>query len=55
MKSWTLNIEEDPETGDAILQFPTDLLEETGWKEGDTLNWSDLGDGRWQLSKVDKT
>jgi hypothetical protein len=55
MKSWTLNIEEDPETGDAILQFPTDLLEEAGWKEGDTLNWSDLGDGRWQLSKVDKT
>ncbi len=51
MKTWTLNIEEDPETGDGILTFPPDLLEEAGWKEGDTLEWIDRGDGSWQLQK----
>ncbi len=50
-KSWTLHIEEDPETGDGILTFPPDLLEEAGWKEGDTLEWIDRGDGTWQLLK----
>jgi hypothetical protein len=49
--SWTLTVEEDPETGDAILQFPPDLLEAAGWKEGDTLEWKDRGDGSWLLEK----
>jgi hypothetical protein len=49
--SWTLTVEEDPETGDAILQFPPDLLEQAGWKEGDTLEWTDRGDGSWSLEK----
>jgi bifunctional DNA-binding transcriptional regulator/antitoxin component of YhaV-PrlF toxin-antitoxin module len=55
MKSWTLTVEEDPENGDAILTFPPELLEEAGWKEGDTLEWIDRKDGSWQLKKVDKT
>jgi hypothetical protein len=25
-------------SGDGILTFPPELIEETGWKEGDTLN-----------------
>jgi glycine betaine/choline ABC-type transport system substrate-binding protein len=49
--SWTLTVEEDPATGDAILQFPPDLLEQAGWKEGDTLEWTDRGDGSWSLEK----
>jgi len=48
---WTLDIKEDPETGDAILEFPEDLLKETGWREGDTLKWTDLGNGSWSLTK----
>jgi hypothetical protein len=51
MKKWSVKIEEDPETGEAILNFPFDFLEETGWKEGDTLIWEDLKDGTWALSK----
>jgi hypothetical protein len=35
MKSWTIELQDDPETGDCILEFPPDMLEETGWKEGD--------------------
>jgi hypothetical protein len=39
-KSWTLEVQEDPENKDeCILQFPPDLLEAAGWKEGDTLIW----------------
>lgn len=48
---WTLTVEEDAETGDAILQFPPDLLETAGWKEGDILEWHDNGDGSWSLIK----
>ncbi len=51
MNSWTLTVEEDPETGDCILNFPPDLLEQAGWKEGDTLEWKDRGDGSWSLEK----
>jgi bifunctional DNA-binding transcriptional regulator/antitoxin component of YhaV-PrlF toxin-antitoxin module len=51
LKNWTVNVEEDPETGDLILPLPTDLLEEAGWKEGDTLEWRDRGDGSWSLEK----
>ncbi len=51
MKQWTLTVEEDPETGDGILTFPLDFLEEAGWKEGDTIEWIDLKNGSWQLKK----
>jgi hypothetical protein len=49
--SWTLTVEEDPETGDNILTFPEDLLESAGWKEGDCIEWIDCKDGSWQLKK----
>ncbi len=52
---WTLEVEEDPETGDAMIQFPQDFLEMTGWKEGDNINWRDNGDGSWTLEKVTST
>jgi len=56
LKSWTLNVEEANDgSDDAILTFPPDLLEQTGWKEGDTLKWIDQKDGSWQLKKVDTT
>ena len=48
---WTLEVQEDPETGDAILEFPPDLMEQAGWKEGDVLTWKDLGNGSWSLTK----
>lgn len=39
MKTYKADIiETDDGTGDAILQFPDDLIAETGWKEGTVLN-----------------
>ena len=52
--SWTLTVEEDSDTGDAILTFPEDLLEQAGWKEGDTLVWQDQNNGTFILTKKEK-
>jgi hypothetical protein len=49
--TWTVTLEED-DNGDLILPIPLDLLEMQGWKEGDTLNWSDNTDGTWSLTKA---
>lgn len=54
-KIWTLDVKEDPENGDQILEFPDDFMEETGWKEGDTLEWIDNKDGTWTLRKKEPT
>ena len=54
-KSWTLEVKEDNETGDAILEFPDDLMQEAGWKEGDTLEWIDNKDGSWTMKKKELT
>jgi len=51
----TLTVQKDPETGDFFLEFPSDLLEKVGWKVGDTLKWTDQGNGSWELTKVEVT
>lgn len=53
--SWTLDVKEDPDTGDCILEFPDDFVESTGWKEGDIIEWIDNGDGSWTMKKKDET
>lgn len=37
MKSYTVKVEEDSETGEQILPLPDELLNEMGWVEGDEL------------------
>jgi hypothetical protein len=54
-KSWTIEIQEDPETGDSIIEFPPDLMTEAGWKEGDVLDWGDNKDGSYTLTKKIET
>lgn len=53
-KSYTLEVQVDPETGDQILEFPDQLMEEAGWKAGDTIQWIDNGNGSWTLRKMMK-
>jgi bifunctional DNA-binding transcriptional regulator/antitoxin component of YhaV-PrlF toxin-antitoxin module len=56
MNSWTIKVEEaDDGSGDLILPFPDNLLESTGWKEGDILEWIDNKNGTWILRKKDET
>lgn len=54
-KTWTLEVKEDPENGDCILEFPEDLMEEAGWKEGDELDWIDNKNGSYTLKKKEPT
>ena len=39
--------------GDHFIEFPDEMMEEAGWKPGDTLKWTDRGDGSWSLAKID--
>jgi hypothetical protein len=51
-KSWTITLEDDPETGDLIMPLTDEILESAGWKEGDTLEWVDNNNGSWTLRKL---
>ena len=53
MGRYILPVEQDPETGEYILNFNEEILKETGWREGDTLEWKDLGNGSWSITKKD--
>jgi bifunctional DNA-binding transcriptional regulator/antitoxin component of YhaV-PrlF toxin-antitoxin module len=48
MRSWTVPIDEE-----GVLTFPDELIALTGWKEGDSLEWVDCGDGSFLLVKTD--
>jgi len=52
-KSWTLDVKQY-EDGDYFIELNDEILAETGWKEGDVLDWTDNGDGTWSLKKLDK-
>ena len=49
-KSWTLEVKEN-ENGEAFIEFPQEVIEGTGWVEGDTIEWIDNKDGSWTLQK----
>lgn len=50
-KSWTVTVEQDPETGDLVLPFTPDMLAQVGWDFGDVLTWHDNNNGSWTLTK----
>lgn len=53
-QSSTLEIQEDPVTGEQYIELPQRLLEQLGWKEGDDLEWIELENGSWSVKKVEK-
>ena len=58
VKRWVLPVQEI-ENGDTMeteyfITLPDDLLDQTGWKENDDLNWDDNGDGTFTLTKSTK-
>lgn len=52
---WRLPVEIDGVSGEYYFTLPEDLLEQTGWKENDSLHWVDNGDGSFSLQKVEKS
>lgn len=50
-KIWTIEVQEDPASGDCILQFPPEAMEQVGWNEGDVVDWNANEDGSYTLTK----
>jgi len=50
---YTVTLEEDPETGEQMLPLTDEIVEQLGWKIGDTINWKNNHDGSFTL-KVKK-
>ena len=42
----------DEETGEHMIEFPQNIMEEVGWKIGDNITWTDNHDGSFTLSKA---
>ena len=51
---WTVKITENSD-GDAVLEFPDELIQQVGWREGDEVEWDDNGDGSYTLTKKTKS
>ena len=52
-KSWTLEVQED-QFGEKFIEFPPEAIADLGWKEGDTVEWHDNGNGSWTLTKKEE-
>jgi hypothetical protein len=52
-KSWILDVQEN-EDGEKFIELNEDILEQSGFKIGDELQWTDRGDGSWILKKKEK-
>lgn len=50
-KRWTVEVKEDPDSGDLVLPFTPDMLAQVGWDFGDIIQWKDNNDGSWTLTK----
>ena len=48
-----IELEQD-ENSDLILPLGDELCSELGWEIGDTIVWTDLGDGSWSMKKMEK-
>jgi hypothetical protein len=52
MTTHTRIVMENPDNPDElILDLGEEICGPLGWVEGDTIVWTDMGNGSWQLSK----
>jgi len=50
----TVEVIQDPDDPTALaLDFPDDLLIEAGWKVGDSIEFTDMGNNTWSLQKTE--
>lgn len=55
MKSWIIDVQKDPVTGECFIQLTDEIIKESGLKIGDCLYWIDNHDGSYTLTKEDLT
>jgi hypothetical protein len=51
---WTVVLEVDPDTGDQILLFAEDFLQQEDWRLGDVIRFDDVKRGSLRLTNVTK-
>jgi hypothetical protein len=52
MTSYIRNVIENPDNSEElVIDLGDDLCREAGWEVGDTLEWQDMGNGSWQITK----
>jgi hypothetical protein len=52
MTTHTRIVMENPDNPEElILDLGEEICGPLGWKEGDTIVWTDMGNGSWQLTK----
>jgi len=54
-KRWTLPVKYNQETDEHYIEFTDEILEASGFKIGDTLNWKPQDNGSYMIEKVEKT
>lgn len=52
-RSHLIEVQQD-EYGDCFFEFPSEVLDELEWKEGDTLEWNIQDSGEILLTKIDE-
>lgn len=46
------NVVEDPNNpGELVIDLESETCERLGWLPGDLLEWHDLGNGTWRITK----
>jgi len=45
MTEYILEVQEDGITGELFIEFPDEIVEDLGWKQGDLLEWNVKGVG----------
>jgi hypothetical protein len=53
-KTHQVEVQQNSE-GEFFIEFPDQVLEEVGWKEGDSIKWVDNNDGSFTLEKTKET
>ena len=48
-----VELQQDLDTGQVVLPLSGKLISDLDWKEGDTLEWIDNGDGSFTIRKYD--
>lgn len=51
---YTLELQQDEQSGQLIIEFPPELLNQMGWDIGDDLEWIDNKDGSYYIKLLEK-
>jgi hypothetical protein len=49
--TWSLTIQEDGVSKDLYIELPLEAINQVGWDEGDIIQWEELEDGNFKLTK----